>query len=60
MLFCQYVGWVLRLDQRWPVCATLGLGFTQDVERPRVSLQPGADGMLDIRPSLDPFMNNAG
>jgi len=48
-----------RADRRWPVCGTIDLGFTQPMEQPSVSLQPGATGLLDIRPSLDPLVTDA-
>jgi hypothetical protein len=49
-----------KADRLWPVCATLGLGFTQALEPPRLSFQPGTKGLLDIRPALDPPVRNAG
>jgi len=43
-----------------PVCGAAGLGFTQPMEPPSVSFQPGAGDLLDRRPALDPLMTDAG
>ncbi|MGB1562998.1 MAG: hypothetical protein ACPHN2_16000 [Sinimarinibacterium flocculans] len=49
-----------KADRRWPACGAIGLGFTQPMEPPSVSFQPGAAGSLGIRQSLDPPVRSAG